>query len=258
MAALTCLLDACGLGNPLHGDRLHKLSSGLVKSATLIPMVKTPIMPIAPFYSLFDSWGDNATLPIKDLRLKAICLLALIFMLRPSDIAPQARSMDPVTLATEKLVFSLDQVHFSESGLTIVFHGIKNDAQRDGFSVTVPRASNRKLDPVSALDVYIQRTEGPRASVPHRPVFLSLQRPYHALSASSISGILKAAIDLAGLGKRGYTAKSFRPTAATAAIDSGLHPDKARHIGRWASHEVFEKHYVHTHIPDNHVDKILS
>jgi len=179
-------------------------------------------------------------------------------MLRPSDIAPNAKALNPVTLATEQLVFSANQVVFEDNGhLTVRFHGIKNDYARDGFTVSVPPASDKKVDPVAALHIYMKRTEDIRKSVLNQPVFLSLQRPYKALAAKSISGLLNSAIDLAGLGKKGYSAKCFRPTGATAAVDSGLGPDKARHIGRWASAEVFEKHYVHTSIPSQHVDNVL-
>jgi len=258
LAALTCLFDATGSHNPLHDDRLRKLVDGLIKSATKAPMTKTPVMPIRPFHDMFHSWEDNDKLSIKDLRIKVICLLALVFMLRPSDIAPKAKCLNTESLASEQLVFGVDQVSFEENGnLTLKFHGIKNDYSRDGFTVSVPPASDSKVDPVCALKTYIERTQQARESVPNQPVFLSLLRPYNALSAKSISGVLASAIELAGMGGKGFSAKCFRPTGATAAVDTGLCPNKVRHIGRWASAEVFEKHYVHTTVPKEHVDKIL-
>ena len=45
--------------------------------------------------------GQRQTLPTKDLRLKTICLLALVLMLRPSDIAPHGRYMNPPTMVVE-------------------------------------------------------------------------------------------------------------------------------------------------------------
>lgn len=88
-------------------------------------------------------------------------------------------------------------------------------------------------------------------------MFLSLFRPFHALSSVTIANILKYAIQLSGLGGLSYSAKCFRPTGATNAIALGLNPDLARHIGRWKSQEVFEKHYVHSRVPEHYTDSML-
>jgi hypothetical protein len=167
--------------------------------------------------------------------------------------------INPETFSVEKMEFSEGQVKFHDNGyLTVVFHGIKNDYKRDGFEVSIPPAEDPDLDPVSALCVYMQCTRLIWQSIPGKPVFLSLRRPFHGISANSISGILHAAIKEAGLANKGYTAKCFRPTGATCAIDADIHPDKARHVGRWASQEVFEKHYVHTRLPMDYVDNMLK
>lgn len=42
----------------------------------------------------FQSLKDNEQLTLKQLRLKAITLLALTFMTRPSDLAPRAQVFD--------------------------------------------------------------------------------------------------------------------------------------------------------------------
>ena len=174
-------------------------------------------------------------------------------MLCPLNIAPNGSYLNPVYSTVESMVFSEDQVQFSG----LLFHGIKNDYQRDGFAVTIPSASDHKLDPVSALSEYMCHTKLIRNALPGRPVFITLRKPYHALGAKSISGILQDSIHTAGLSGQGYTAKCFRPTGATRAIDINVHPDKARHIGRWASQEVFEKHYVNTRVPDHYVDNLV-
>ena len=54
-------------------------------------------MPIAPFRQLFLSWEPNDELPIKQLHLKSITLLALTLMLRPSDIAPKSVTYNPIS-----------------------------------------------------------------------------------------------------------------------------------------------------------------
>ena len=129
---------------------------------------------------------------------------------------------------------------------------------KDGFKVTVSKCAVEKLDIVSTLQCYISRTEDRRKVIPNQPVFITLQRPYHALRSSAISKVLQDAIVAAGLGGKGFSAKNFRPTAATRAIDIGIQPDVARHIGRWASQDVFNKHYVHTKVPAQYVDNIVT
>ncbi len=258
LAALRCMYDALNAGRPLDSGRLQALVRGITKSCTLEPMRKTPVMPIDKFVELFELWPENDVLTIKELRLKVICLIALVFMLRPSDIAPHGLVMDSDNSETTSMSFSEDQVEFTDAGMSFTFHAIKNDSSRDGFKVSVPRASNAKVDPVAAMEAYMRRTASIRASIPGRPVFLALQRPYKGLSASAVAKVLNSSIELAGLGGQGFSAKCFRPTGATKAVDSGLKPDTARHIGRWANPDVFEKHYLHTRVPDTYVDKVLS
>ena len=259
LAALTCLFEALGSPGVFSSGYIIKLISGLIKSGTTVPMTRTPVMPISPFQDMFRSWPDNFKLSLSQLRLKAITLLAIVFMLRPSDIAPHQRVFHADSMSVDRMVFSENQVSFREDGyLTVVFQGIKNDYKRDGFTVSIPPAEDPQLDPGSALCVYMQRTRVIRESIPGKPVFLSLRKPFHGLSAKAISSILQDAIHAAGLANQGYSAKCFRPTGATRAIDEGIHPDKARYVGRWASQEVFEKHYVHTRLPANYVDSMLK
>jgi hypothetical protein len=245
--------------NPITTE-VRQAAEGIVKCRTVAPLHQTPVMPVQPFVDLFSNWPDNSLLSVKQLRLKTISLMALVFMLRPSDIAPRSQLSDPTSGNKRNIVFSVDNLDFSpDGGLTVTFHGIKNDYDRDGFTVTLPPLPPAlvKFNPVLSLQDYIKATSVQRSSVPYNPVFLTLNKPYHAIDASTMSAILCQAIKLAGLSSPPYTAKSFRPTGATHAIDSGLHPDVARHIGRWRSQDTFEKHYVHTKVPASYVPNLL-
>ena len=255
-AALSCMYDGLAIENPMRESAVRGLIMALVKSGTSAPRKVTPIMPLQKFHDLFLSWPENNLLSMKQLRLKTLVLLAIVFMLRPSDIAPRSVYFDPVKQCTKRVIFSTDQVKFEEDGaLTIRFHGIKNDYLREGFSVTVPRASCEKLDPVSTLQLYITRTDSVRPE-PDRPVFLSLQRPFGALSSDSVARVLEEGIKLAGLS--GFSAKSFRPTGASMAVAMGMDRDNARHIGRWRCREVFEDHYVHSRVPKSYADDLFN
>jgi hypothetical protein len=245
--------------NPITPE-VRLVADGIVKCRTIVPMQQTPVMPIQPFIDLFSSWPDNDSLSVKQLRMKAICLMALVFMLRPSDIAPRSQVMNESAASHHDAVFSTSHLDFMPDGsLTVRFHGIKNDYDRDGFSVTIPHLPGQfdKCDPVLSLQAYIEATKQFRRSLPSSPVFLTLNKPYRAIDASTVSSVLSESIKLAGLSSHQYSPRSFRPTGATQAINCGIHPDIARHIGRWRSQDTFNKHYVHTKVPDSYTQNIL-
>jgi integrase len=146
----------------------------------------------------------------------------------------------------------------SDGSLDVTFFGIKNDLQRKGFVVFLPPVANKSVSVFDCLQVYIARTAVQRMTLSDSPLFISLIRPYAPVSASTIGDQMNRAIHLAGLGGQGFTAKSFRPTAATAAISTGCDPDIARKVGRWKSAEVFYDHYVHVKPPATFLDKIFS
>ncbi len=77
------------------------------------------------------------------------------------------------------------------------------------------------------------------------PVFLTLAAPYRPLSSSAVAGVLNWSIVLAGLDPKLYTAKNFRPTGATLAVENGMDAEQVRVLGRWKTSETFFKHYVH-------------
>ena len=255
-ASIGNLYSAFGLPNVCANKEILLLVQGLVKAGTTAPMSFSKAMPIGKFHDLFSQWPDNGYLSLKDLRLKSITLLALTAMLRPSDIAPKAQVFDPTTGVASSVVFSIGNITFDAEGMNIVFFGIKNDTQRTGFEVYIPRGVDEKLDPVSVLELYIYVTE------PARPaggaVFLSLKHPFEALNSIGVASVLRESISLAGLEGQGYTPKDFRPTGATGAIACGIDPGVARKVGRWKSEEVFFSRYVHHKPPKGYSDTLLS
>ena len=122
----------------MYGANISHLETALVKSGTMVPMNRSSVMPVRPFYMLFEQMGCNESLTIRLLRLKCIMLLALTMMLRPSDIAPKAIHDNNGDLESGKFILSTDQVCFEKDGrLSITFFGIKNDTNREGFVVTI-------------------------------------------------------------------------------------------------------------------------
>ena len=231
----------------------------LIKSQTAEPRCRSSVMPVSAFQRLFRSWPPNKQLPTAQLRLKTLTLMALAFMLRPSDVAPKAIRFEPSSNTKHKITFSTEHVQFLDNGsIQVTFFGIKNDTDRSGSVATLPPAPDATVDPITALRCYIDRTAHERASSPDSAVFLPLNPPYQALGAGSISTILEDAIKLAGLHGQGFSAKSFRSTGATMAIENHQAPEIVMKIGRWKTSSVFYGHYVHSKTPQDFTGAILS
>ena len=260
-AALSHLYDCYDIPCPADGKDITLFTSALIKSQTQHTMKKSTVMPIHKLTSMFLKWPEDSELSIKDLRLKCIVLLSLIFMCRPSDLAPKAQLFNPADSSTSNMDLSVDQVFLPDSNDSIIikFLGIKNDRDRLGFEVSVDLddafKKHRKLNPVLALRSYITRTEMFR-NPQKRSLFISLYPPYRALSARSIALILEDAISRAGLGGQGFSAKSFRPTGATYAVKN-CDPDTVMKVGRWKTKSVFFNNYVHNKPPCDYAGNML-
>ena len=199
---------------------------------------------------------DTSNIDIRKLRLKSICLLAIVTMLRPSDIAPRAVMVDELG-DMNNFLFKEDQVIFkNEGGMSIVIHGNKNDSKRHGFIVDVSPANEINICPVHTMKCYLEKKRNLRW--PNGPVFISLKKPYGALSSQVITNILNESISLVGLSRDIYSAKSFRPSGATKAVSVGFDPNMVQKVGRWKTSTVFFEHYVHSQVPNNFTDKLLS
>ena len=64
--------------------------------------------------------------------------------------------------------------------------------------------------------------------------------------------------DIAHMENGPYSAKDFRPTGATVAIDNGTDPEVAMQIGRWKTRSVFFSHYVHSTPPADYSQKLFD
>ena len=62
------------------------------------------------------------------------------------------------------------------------------------------------------------------------------------LGSQRIANIMKTTLMKAGINET--TARSFRKTGASTAINKGAEPDLVMKLGRWKSVDVFYKHYV--------------
>ena len=232
MAALSNYFSVIGQNNPLTQE-VKNLSKALVKYGTASNAGRTKIMPMKPFVDMFRAWGPNQGLSLSKLRQKAITLMVIACIARPADFAPSVG-------------FFRDQIIFHEDGsATVHFFGIKNDSNRAGFEVRIEPTEDICIDPVECIKEYLGKTADISYNKEGRtPVFLALRPPFQGINAQSIAQILNASIKEAGLDNKVFSAKCFRPSAATAAIISGCDPNTTRLRGRWKNNDVFYSNYV--------------
>ena len=153
-------IEALGKQSPMHHPVLKRPVSGIIKRGTSILMQRTRPMPVQPFSDLFVTFGDNDTMTLRQLRMKALTFVALTCMTRPSDLAPRGVTLNKTDLSINNSVSTVDNVGFhDDKSMTIHFFGIKNDTSRSGFEVNIPPTNdNPRMDPVSCLKTYIDRT----------------------------------------------------------------------------------------------------
>ena len=129
-------------------------------------MKKAKVIPVENFQELFTTWPENETLSVKDIRLKAVTILALTLMLRNSDIASNGVIFyDSSGLALRKKK-PLKNLVFEQNHMNVTFISIKNDAQRKGFEVILPKNNVVKIYPVQTLSDYKENTETKRSRWP--------------------------------------------------------------------------------------------
>ena len=109
-------------------------------------------------------------------------VVIISYVLRPSDVAPRSVIFDPKTGETRSHNFCRKQIKFLQDGsCQVTFLGIKNDTNRAGFIVKLPKHPSIHLDPVSCLALYLEKT-GKYGLTDEDAVFVSLQKPFKALS----------------------------------------------------------------------------
>lgn len=81
LAAIHLAFDALELPSQIRNPFGSRFVDALVKSGTRAPMTKSTVLPIPRLMDIFLKWPDNDELSLKQLRMKAVCLLSITAML---------------------------------------------------------------------------------------------------------------------------------------------------------------------------------
>lgn len=212
---------------PIHDPLLQRLRKGIINVRTTQPMKSGALFDIP---QLLDYIRRSFASPsdLKAIRDKAMVLLALVTMARPSDLTH----------------IQLQHVSFSEEALTIELFGIKNDYNKRSIKKTVSPCSDPVICPVKSLTIWTQEAKQSKLIKDQQSyIFMKLNHTDGPLQSDTISNILKKFILESG-GPANCTGKSVRTSAATYAAKCGLSPLQIMNMGGWKDLFVLAHHYI--------------
>ena len=174
------------------------------------------------------SWGNNASLSLKQLSWKTAMLLALT---RP------ARSADISQLDIRGKQYKPDGVVFIPASLAKQSRQGKPVATF--FFPSFP--SDTAICPVMTLKAYEERTASRRGL--ETRLFLAIIKPHKAVTSSTIARWLKFLLESAGINTSVFNAHSVRGASSTAAANLGITTNDILKAADWSSDSVFQRFY---------------
>ncbi len=241
VSAAISLLEGRPHDSVINTVLMRQFKRGLIKMNTTRPIQHRPEADLAPMLRFWCTRVDQE-LSEQDLRCKAVGLLAIVKMSRPSDIA--------------RVRLRHQDFHFNGRGQLVeaspIYLFSKTDQLRHG-SVDIPipaTSSDGQCDFVHTAYEYFTRTcRDRRRLAPQHPFVLSLPRPgqrRRAVGKDTVARILRRFASEAGVVA---DAAGFRPAAVTRALDLGYPLHVVARVTGHKSLEVLQQHYNRARVP---------
>ena len=152
-----------------------------------------------------EKWSPGLLLSRRDITMKLATLLALVSGQRIQTI----HALD------------INFLHVDHKCVTFTINKLmkQNSANnKTGNQIIIPKyEKNKKICPVVCLNQYLERTKKERK---HSQLFLSVQKPYGAVSKSTIARWIKHTLEISGVDISTYKAHSTRAASSSAAAKS--------------------------------------
>jgi hypothetical protein len=207
------------LVNGLKNPRLNLLLRGMKRdSAARARRIRKPL-DIGKLEKVAAAF-DMLDIPLfEKLRAKAACLLAFWGFLRSVDYC--------VTLRRKDVKFGIMQ----DGRMCILLILNKSKTQQFGKTKIYIYPNESPLCAVRALISYFRLTAWYKCNL-DAPIFAIPSSPF---TATFFNGLLKMAVNSAGLNPKHYSSHSLRSGAATTAANTGVPPYLIKKLGRWSS-----------------------
>ena len=185
--------------------------------------------------TVLDYWisrEDNKSLSLKDLSYKAVTLVAVNQLKRASEIN---------NMMLSNYGIKEDRLEF------LLYTTPKHQRRGSLLPMVIKKIINAKLDPVSCLLEYIDRTKGFREledGLRRDRLFLSLSSLHREIKSCTVSRWIQQAMNLAGV------CTTFKPHSIRGASASAAHFKRGASLkaimkrGQWSSESVLKRFYI--------------
>lgn len=218
-------------GAPVGQHRLIcKFMKGVFNKRTPQPRY-TQTWDVSLVTSLFNNWPENDALDLKQLSKKCAMLLALTSAKRQSDLhAINLQFMRSLPEGVEFKIPGLTKTRAPGKDVIFFFPSVKD----------LP-----KLCPVLCLTEYLKRTQIHRSdtNASSQLLFLSVQKPFSPISATSIGRWLKDVLKDAGVDTNVFKAHSTRSASSSTAKRAGVSIADILIAADWSRDTTFNRFY---------------
>ena len=193
----------------------------------------TKVWDVGQVITYLKGLGDNAVLPLKNLTMKLVALIAILSASRVNYLA--SLSVDAMDLTDEVCVFYPTKL-LKHSRL----------GYRDNPIRLTAFAPDRRLCVLHTLKEYLVR----RSRLTTDPsLFISYRQPHKPVHKDTIARWLKAVLLLAGVDDGVFSAHSYRSASTSKASLADVPISDILRQGQWASERTWIGHYRRELLP---------
>ena len=185
--------------------------------------------------TVLDHWRnrpDNWELDLKELSIKTVTLIAISQLKRAHEINNMM----------------LENYAVREKGLEFILKETPKQQRRGSLKpLKINRINQDKIDPVSCILEYIERTKEAREredGIDRKALFLSISKLHRPITTSTISNWIKQGMDRAGIDTSTYRPHSIRSATVSTVNSKGISLKAILKRGQWKSKSVLKKYYL--------------
>lgn len=219
------------LGRQLSDDdRVSRFFKGVFKKNPTFPKYQATWNPNLVL-DYIANWYPNEDLPIEKLTKKLVALLAL-------STAQRVQTLSLIRLCNVRALDSKYEIMITDLTKT-------SAPGRNMPRLTIPFFSHKvEICPGKTLSSYIEATKKFRNSLQTDKLILTIKKPIHNASASTISRWIKIVLTESGVDTTIFSAHSTRHASTSAAKRKGISVDLIKKSAGWSGNSLtFAKFY---------------
>ncbi len=202
--------------NPTADDRVRQVFEGIRRTLGTASAKVTPLL--APtIRDLVQPMGES----MRDVRNRALLCFGMAGAFRRSEL----------------VALNVEDIEEAPRGIIVRVRRSKTDQVGEGAEVAIPYGRSPETCPVRTLIAWVEA-----AGIESGPLFRSVTKGDHvtdqAMSAKSVSRVIKRSCRRVGIDPKSFSAHSLRSGMATASASAGKPLDAIMRQGRWKTPAV--------------------